>query len=451
MRNNSLTQHKSGSIAELLAVSWPIVLSGASSYLMIVIDRVILSRYSQDAFNACFCAAQWYMVVYVVLMGLVSISEVFVGQYNGAQEFKRAGPCIWQMLWFCILSCIIIIPFAIFCPQWLLPDNMQQLGVPYLTIIIAFIPFDVIGYAALTGFFVGLGRTKLVPLCALISNLINLILDIILVFGYGPIPEMGIIGAAIATVISQIVFTVILLYIFLQKEYREHYGTNDWKIDFPSMKRCLLIGIPDALNRFLSYLFWTLLVSLIAVHASKDEFSAFSISNSIFLLFVFVPEGIACGTKTVCSNAIGADERYIIFKNARSWMIVTLVSSLIIGIAMVIYPDSLICMFLDHTGAGDVYFLAKHMMLFAWLAFVFDSVFYNFLSMLLAAGDTKFTMLVNVSCFILIAIIPTIVCILVFNTSCIVAWFFMIIDYITRSIIYILRIKSGILLQKSRL
>ena len=177
MKEHSLTKYKSGSIAELLTLSWPIMLSGASSYLMIFIDRVILSRYSQDAFNACFCSAPWYMVFYVLLMGLVSMSEVFVGQYNGACEFKRTGPCIWQMLWFCLFSSIVMVPFALFCTQWLLPYNMEELGVPYLTILLAFIPFDVIGYAAITGFFVGLGKTKLVPLCALISNLINLILS----------------------------------------------------------------------------------------------------------------------------------------------------------------------------------------------------------------------------------------------------------------------------------
>ena len=451
MDTNSLTRFKKGSILELFSVALPIIVSAASGYLMVAIDRIILSRYSQEAFNACFCSAQWYYVAYITLVELVMMVEVFVGQYNGSREYQKAGECVWQMIWFCLFTFIFFIPFAHWGSSWLVQEEMAKIGVPYLKILLAFIPLDVLGFGVLTGFFVGIGQTSLIPLCSIFSNLLNLVLDVVLVFGCGPIPEMGALGAATATVVSQVVFALTLFCIFLKKSNRKRYGTLRFKPNPTMLWRCIVLGVPNSLNRFINSLFWTLAIGLIARKVSADEFSGFSISHSIYFVFYFIIEGVTSGTRTVCANAIGSNEYGVIYKNLRSWLILSGIFVFIIAFGMVIYPDALIQMFLKDAGSGDVYFIAKHMMIWAWLMFVIDSISSNFMSMLLASGDTRFTMVVNTTCFIGISVLPMIICICFYGASSLVSWQFMILDSVVRSLIYCYRLKSGRWLKRAKL
>ena len=108
--NNGLTDHPSGGLKEIWVISWPMMLATLSGYLMILIDRIILSKYSQNAFIAISSAQSWYWTISFSLMALISITEVFVGQYNGSKNYQEIRKVVWQMIWASFGAWIFLIP-----------------------------------------------------------------------------------------------------------------------------------------------------------------------------------------------------------------------------------------------------------------------------------------------------------------------------------------------------
>ncbi|MDR1591192.1 MAG: MATE family efflux transporter [Puniceicoccales bacterium] len=448
MNKIKLTKYEQGSVGELFAISWPMMLSSAAGCLMIFVDRLILSHYSMEAFNACFGAIQWYWAFLFTALEFTLIAEVFVGQYNGARRYQEIGSIVWQMIWFCLALLAIYIPLAQFLVPHLVADNIAKLGVPYLRIIVLFIPIHCIGCGALTAFFVGRGQTKVISGVVVIANVVNGILAYLFIFGVNIkgvqiIPEGGVIGAAVAMVIAQIFPMLLLFILFLRKENRERYGTGKITFKLNLLKNCLKVGSPTTLNRFLNSIFWAGMTQVIVKYVTPGDFQGYGIVHSLYMIFFFAVEGVGVGTRTICSNAIGAKEFFVVGKNIRSWVKLGGIFAGLAAIGMLVFPDLLIGMFLGNDKSNEAYWVADRMLVWAWGVFVFDYFLTSLMSVLLASGDTKYVMLVGSLCFFLLAVVPVYIGIVYFGSASILFWQLMLLDIVVRLFLFIHRYRSG--------
>ncbi|OHE73151.1 MAG: hypothetical protein A2007_06385 [Verrucomicrobia bacterium GWC2_42_7] len=411
---NSLTKHPAGSVRELWTVAWPMILSSASGCLMLFGDRLVLSFYSQEAFNANVGAMPWYWAFIFAFQKIIGIAQVFVGQFNGEKNFRQIGSVVWQMIWLSLALWIFFIPFAPLGTPYLLAKNLEVLGVPYLQILFLFLPIQYASYGALASFFTGCGKTKVVFLVTLFANALNILLDIWFVFGGWFIPSMGIRGAAWATGLSQVASFLILFLLFYRKSHHQKYGVFYKKIDRALLLRCVKTGLPNGIGALLNCVGWAWLLQVLALHVSMEEFTAFGIAFSVYSVCFFMIEGVGISVGSVCANAIGSKQYWIIGKNLRSAAMLLLCFNLITLYTMVISPQTLIHLFLPVNSSGVIAQLAGNMLFWAWLMFVVEGFWFSLQSMLTAAGDTKFTMTVNVSTFWLVACLPVYI-ILCFN------------------------------------
>jgi MATE family multidrug resistance protein len=413
------------------------MVASASGCLMVLGDRIVLSHYSQEAFNVCFSVMQWYWLFMFTAMNIVLIAEVFVGQFNGAGKFKLIGPVVWQMIWFSFLTWLIFIPVAIWLVPHLLIESDRPLGVPYLRTLILFLPINYASFGAMASFFIGRGVTKVVPVVAMVVNLLNILLDILFIFGYKIIPgfpEFGITGAAIATGLSQSVGLVILFALFFQKKYFEKYRVDDIKFHWQLMKDCIVVGFPSSINCFINCFGWSILVQLIKIHVSRDDFSAFGITHSLYVAFFFAIEGIGAGVRTICSNAIGCLNYDAVRRCINSACKTSIILAIITSLFMVFQPDILIKLFKGDCIAEAVGPLARSMLVWAWLAFLLDGLWTTIQAMLTASGDTKYTMIVNVLSYWLLEFFPIYILMAHTNLECsaVIGWYGMIISLFLR-------------------
>ena len=107
-----LTKHPEGSVRELFTIAFPLMLSILSGNLMMFLDRLILANYSLEAMNAAAAAGMACMVIQYGAIGIASIAEVFVGQYNGAKKYAQAAQPTWQMVWFSLMTTVIFLAAA---------------------------------------------------------------------------------------------------------------------------------------------------------------------------------------------------------------------------------------------------------------------------------------------------------------------------------------------------
>ena len=393
-----LTKYPVGSIKEIWTLSYPLMLSALSGTLMIFFDRLILARFQTQAMNAAANAGMIFFTWLFVAIGIAGIAEVLVGQYNGARDYKKIGKPVWAMIWF---SCMLTLPYwaiGIWGSPYLIPDTMAFHGVPYLRCLMLFSPmFPLV--AALSAFFIGRGKVMIVTLTVAGGNILNLVLDVVLVFGVpGLIPEMGSIGAAIGTGIAQTSIAVVLFALFLKKKHREAYGTNQWRIDWGAFKACLKIGLPNSIGHLASISAWTLVMYMLS-DKSFEHITVFTIAQSLWILFSFVTDGTQKAVATVASNFIGAKQMKMIKPMLKSALMLQGLYALAFLVPLVVVPGLIIDQFLPKDLSIEVYesmVMALELGLI-WMSFALlcDAIMLVIAGVLTAAGDTLFIMAAN--------------------------------------------------------
>ncbi|MDR1665718.1 MAG: MATE family efflux transporter, partial [Puniceicoccales bacterium] len=392
---SSLTPHSPGSFRELWFVSWPAILSAASGCLMAFGDRLVLSFYSQEAFNAHVGATSWYWAFNFTFTNLVSIAQVFVGQFNGEKNLGRIGPVVWQMIWASFGLWLLIVPFALWGVPHLLAPNLAQWGDPYLQILLLFLPINCAAYGALAAFFTGRGETKIVSHITILSNILNVLLDVWFVFGGWGIPAGGIRGAAWATGLAQCGAFVAFFLLFYKKKYVPMYGVTSKSLDRALFWRCLKIGTPSSFSAFLNIAGFSWITQVIASHVNWAEFTAFGIAQSIYIVTSFVNDGVGIGVGIVCSNAIGAKSYRTVGKSIGSGIRLLWIFDLIMLCLMILAPEGLIRLVAPSNAEPEIFSLARSMLVWTWGVLVVEGLWFVLQSMLTAAGDTRFTMTIN--------------------------------------------------------
>src|SRR5271169_3316514 len=106
---NSPGSLKAGSFRELMSVAVPLVLSSGSLSLMITIDRLFLTRFSEDALAASLPAAALHWTVMSAFVGMINYGNAFVAQYEGAGRKDRVSASVWQGIFLAIGAGLIFL------------------------------------------------------------------------------------------------------------------------------------------------------------------------------------------------------------------------------------------------------------------------------------------------------------------------------------------------------
>ncbi|NQU44633.1 MATE family efflux transporter, partial [bacterium] len=244
-----------GGYRSVLKLAIPLVLSTSSWSIQHFADRMFLSHYSTDSLAAAMPAGMLSFSIIAFFIGTASYATTFVAQYYGAGRHDRIGPTVWQAIYFSV-ACGLILP--VFLPAFRMIFSITR-HAPELTVLeVAY--FDILMWgalfpiysSALSSFFMGLGRNWPVMAVNVVMTIVNLLLDYALIFGNWGFPEMGIRGAALATVLAAafgaIAFTVL---VFTGRDAREFKTFPRRGFDREIFRRRLRYGTPSGLQFFL--------------------------------------------------------------------------------------------------------------------------------------------------------------------------------------------------------
>lgn len=446
VQEKKLTRYPSGSLRELWTISFPLMLSLMSGSCMIFIDRLLLARFSIDALNACVNATVIAAALQFASLTTAAIAEVFVGQYNGAGQYKKIGEPVWQMIWFSILSAIFFIPLGLFAgPLFFFDPMFAHLEIAYFKWLMYFGPIFCLS-AALSSFYIGRGSVNFVTAIVILANLLNVVLDLLLIFGFEPfVPSLGIAGAAIATGISQSVQCIILFFGFMLPKYRIQFGTSNWAFNKSCFVQCLKIGLPNSIAHTLEILAWAVFFRMMTM-VGDEHITVVAICQSIFMLFAFIAEGVSKGSTAIAANLIGAKQWDLVWKLFRSGIKFYFQAFLVLGLILVVDPGPLIDWFIggDPTIASNetIKNVAISACLWMWVYFLFDGIHWLAIGLLTAAGDTKFLLWVSGLSSWFFAVLPIYFFIVIQGHQADVAWLITAVYAFLACVIYLWRFKT---------
>lgn len=421
---HGLTKYPQGSLRELWAISFPLMLSLMSSSLMFFWDRLLLAKHSIDALNAATNVSSTVAFLQFAFICTACIAEVFVGQYNGAGKKHKLGEPVWQMIWLSAFSVLAFIPMGYYLGDYIFQESRYNfLEVEYFQWLMFFGPIFCVN-GALSSFYVGRGCVKFVTFIVIMANVVNTGLAYALIFGGEPFPAMGIAGAAVATGFAQTLQAVILFAAFLNKNNRQTYGTGNYAFNWDSFYNCIRVGFPNSLAHTIEIFAWVLFFRMMT-EVSHAHITVVAIAQSIFFLFTFVTEGVSKGATAIAANLIGAKRWDLVWKLLRSGIKFYCVIFVVLGWFLVVHPEPLIQLFLPEGMSDDdraIHDLISSACLWVWIFFLFDGITWLVVGLLTAAGDTKFVLKTGGTTVWLFALLPIYVCIIWLGYSPDMAW-----------------------------
>lgn len=433
-------------LRRLLVIALPMVVSQASETVMLFVDRLFLSRVDGLHLAAAMSGGLTNFTVSSLFAGIAGYGNAIVAQFYGAGHKHRCATTTAQAVYFSFLS----LPF-LFLVTLVLPRFFELMGhIPaqvelestYARVLIYGAIFLILRNA-ISGFFLGIGRTRIVMLSNMVAMIVNVPINYVLIFGALGFPKLGIVGAAIGTVAGSGTAFLILLIAYFRRSVDEEFGTRAaLRVDRNIFRRLVKFGTPAGIEILLNVTAFNIFVQL--MHSYGPEVAAATTITFNWDIVAFVPMlGLGIATTAVVGQYIGAKDP----EGARATTILSLkVGYLYSGTMMVLFlvgAPLLVQVFsagFDTTGAVSE--LAKTMVRLAGLYTMADSTQLVFAGALRGAGDTRWVMWASVILHWIFAVLA-ITLIRVVVAPPIVVWIFFIGFVISLGVTMILRFRAG--------
>ena len=385
----------------LLAVALPMVISQASDTVMLFADRLMVSRLGGRYLAAAMSGGITHVTVAAFFVGLVGYVNAIAAQYNGAGRTERCSSAVFQALLVGLAAyplMLLITPLA----RWLFVfagHGAEQTDLEYLyfRILMGGSIFTVMR-AGFVGFFLGIGKTKVVMLANIAGMLINLPANYLLIYGAGGFPALGLAGAAYGTIIGSAAGVFILAAVYLGPSCRRVYATHRSASWEPAMiRRLLRFGLPAGVDQILTVATFTFFLEFMHSYGTDVAAAVTTAFNWDFVAYVPMM-GMGAAVTSVVGTCIGAGD----LARARRTTYVALAAAWTYSgtmlLAFVLFAPSLAALVLrDAPGGGEAMPLAVTMIRLMSFYTLADSVQLIFGGALRGAGDTHAVMRISLT------------------------------------------------------
>jgi len=380
-------------------VAYPLVISTGSFTLMQFVDRMFLAWYDAVSIQAALPAGILSFTLICGFMALAGYASTFVAQYFGAGDREGCSRATAQGLWLSLLSwpvMLALLPVG----RWLLrlsghPPAVLEQELVYFTILMlggVAVPLG----AALSGFFTGRGDTVTNMLVVVLCNVVNMVLDYALIFGNWGFPEMGIAGAAWATVISGFAQPAIFLALYFRPANAAGYGTRrNLGVDPRLMLRMIRFGLPSGAHLFVdvsSFAAFVLLTGRLGETALAVSNIAFSINMIAFMPLI----GIGIAASILVGQYQGRRDADTAARAGWTAVKVGMGYTAVVAATFVLMPRLYLSFFAGRDAGGlsleEMYPLGRWLLVMMAAWGVADAVNVVVAGALKGAGDTRFVM-----------------------------------------------------------
>ena len=332
----------------ILTMSLPIMISMLVQALYNIVDSMFVARVSEAALAAVSLCYPIQMIMVAVACGTGVGINALLSRYLGEKKQEKASQVAMHGLFCAICNWLVFAVIGLFFSEAFLrlfSDDVQiiMMGISYMQIctICSFGVFVQITYERIMQ---STGNTIYNMVIQGVGALINIILDPIFIFGLGPVPALGTAGAAIATVIGQIV-AMFLGIIITQKKIREiQLSVRGFHLDGMIMKAMYRIAIPAILMQSIMS-FMTVMMNMILAPFSEMAVSVFSIYYKLQQFVFMAVLGMNNALIPILSYNYGAHQMERIREGIRFALWMSCVIMAIGTVVFQLFPTQLLYLF----------------------------------------------------------------------------------------------------------
>lgn len=295
---------------EIWRVTYPIFLGLLAQNVINVTDTAFLGRVGEVALGAAAMGGLLYICVYTIAFGFSVGSQILIARRNGEGNYRAVGSIMWQgtAFSFGMAVCLLILMYFSAAPLIrLLITSDSIYGATY-----EFFTWRIWGFlfafvnVMFRGLYIGITRTKVLTMNAVVMALVNVVLDYALVFGELGLPEMGVRGAALASVIAEASSLLFFLLYTYYKVDLKKYGLNRFgQFDLSMVLRILRISCFTMVQYFLAMAIWFVFFMALE-RLGQRQLAVANIVRSVYVVLLIPVQALSTTANTLVSNLIGA-------------------------------------------------------------------------------------------------------------------------------------------------
>ncbi|WP_405398513.1 MATE family efflux transporter [Maribacter sp. Asnod2-G09] len=274
-----------------IKLSVPVILGMLGHTFVQLADNIMVGQLGTAELAAVSLGNSFVFIAMSLGIGFSTAITPLVAEADGAGLKENAKSALKHGLLLCTVLGLSLFALILLAKPIMYamkqPIEVVELALPYLDLV-AFSLVPLIIFQAFKQFSEGLSQTKYPMYATIVANVINIVLNYLLIFGNFGFPEMGIVGAAIGTLVSRVFMVLYLWFILKTKEKFKYYvtGFNFSKIEKTVMKKIVELGFPSALQMFFEVGIFTSAVWLSGVlgkNAQAANQIALNLSSMTFM------------------------------------------------------------------------------------------------------------------------------------------------------------------------
>jgi len=393
-------------------VALPLMVSTGMFSLVLFVDRTLLLWHQPSQMGAALAAGNLFWAVTCPFVGVASMTGAIISQHVGAGQRRRISRLLWQSVWFTGMTVPVFAALAFGAPALFSWTGQPPELLPLQTTYFFWLMWGAAGevlQTALSGFFSGTHRTRVIMVVSILSGILNILLDVVLIFGIDPtwwggsgepILQLGIAGAAIASTASfwfkAIAYTVLLV----GPVWRRRGGlTLGWRPHRRTLWQLIYYGTPAGIMLLTESLGFTAIVLQIGQLGDVPLQATTMAIN--FNMVAFVPlVGLSIAASVLVGQHLIAHGAERAALSVTATLLVAWIYSACWGVAYVLAADWLIGFYTIWPGAEES--IAALQIAEALLGFVAIYVLLDATQLILAgalrgAGDTWFVLAIGLA------------------------------------------------------
>ncbi len=331
----------------ILSMSVPAIFSMTIQAMYNIVDSIFIGRYDQNGLTAISFAFPLQMLLIAVTVGTAVGVNSLVSRKLGEKNFKEANDAATHGLLTCVLSYVIFLLLGLFVVSPFMNayssnEKIVEYGVQYLTVVLCFSVFSII-QVMIEKTLQATGNMIFPMLFQLTGAIVNIIFDPLLIFGIGIFPELGVLGAAIATVFGQFCGMVFSLIVLFCLKHEVKITFKNFRINFSTLKNIYAVGFPSIIMQSIGSV---MIIGLNAILAVSE--AAVTVLGIYYKLqsFVFMPcFGLNQGVMPILGYNYGARNRKRLYSALKRGIIIAVIIMSIGTVLMWTIPDVLISLF----------------------------------------------------------------------------------------------------------
>jgi multidrug resistance protein, MATE family len=386
-------------------LAYPVILGMLGHTLIGIVDNIMVGKLGSTELAAVSLGNSMIFVAMSIGIGFSTAITPIVGEADAEKDTSKIRSAFHHGLFLCtilgfLLFGLIIVakPIMEFLHQ---PNEVIELAMPYLNWV-AFSLVPLIIYQGYKQFADGLSMTKYSMYAIIMANILHVIINYCLIYGVWIFPKMGIIGAALGTVISRIAMVTFMHFILAKQEKLKSYftGFSFDEIKKETIKRIVNLGFPSAMQMLFEVVLFTAAIWLCG-NIGKTSQAANQIALSLASMTFMFAMGLSVVSMIRVSNQKGLQDYKNLIIIARSIFLLAIFIEIIFAVLFVAFHQIVPPLFLDMNNASqltdnkEVVIIASKLLLVAAVFQISDGIQVVVLGALRGLQDVKIPMYIT--------------------------------------------------------